>query len=72
MEKGILNKKISRVHFIGVGGISTSALASYLLSKGFIVSGSDNVKSNLTKNLEDIVWNSWLKKLTEGKRKVFY
>ena len=54
MEKGILNKKISRVHFIGVGGISTSALASYLLSKGFIVSGSDNVKSNLTKNLEDL------------------
>ncbi len=52
MKEVIFNKKISSVHFIGVGGISTSALASYLLSKGFIVSGSDNVKSNLTENLK--------------------
>ncbi len=52
MKEGILNKKTSSIYFIGVGGISTSALASHLLSKGFKVSGSDNLKSNLTENLK--------------------
>ena len=36
------------VHFIGIGGISMSGLAQVLLSKGFTVSGSDNLKSALT------------------------
>ena len=31
------------VHFIGIGGISMSGLAQVLLSKGFTVSGSDNL-----------------------------
>ncbi len=40
------------VHFIGIGGISMSGLAQVLLSKGFTVSGSDNLKSALTEELE--------------------
>ena len=35
------DKKTLNVHFIGVGGVSMSSLARYLLSVGFNVSGSD-------------------------------
>ena len=35
------DKKTLNVHFIGVGGVSMSSLARYLLSVGFTVSGSD-------------------------------
>ncbi len=41
------------VHFIGIGGISMSALAELLLHRGFTVSGSDRARSDLTKKLED-------------------
>jgi UDP-N-acetylmuramate--alanine ligase len=44
-----MNKKI---HFIGIGGIGVSALARYYLEKGFWVSGSDLVSSEITKALE--------------------
>lgn len=40
------------VHFIGVGGISMSGLASILLKQGFKVSGSDAKESELTSLLE--------------------
>ena len=39
------------VHFIGIGGISMSGLASVLLKEGFKVSGSDSVRSALTDTL---------------------
>ena len=39
------------VHFIGIGGISMSGLASILLKEGFQVSGSDMQASNLTRQL---------------------
>lgn len=42
----------NHVHFIGIGGISQSALASLLLSRGVKVSGSDTSKSNLTESLK--------------------
>ncbi|MBQ0026562.1 MAG: UDP-N-acetylmuramate--L-alanine ligase [Lachnospiraceae bacterium] len=41
------------VHFIGIGGISMSGLAEVLLGKGFRVTGSDIVASDLTKRLTD-------------------
>lgn len=41
------------VHFIGIGGISMSGLAQVLLSRGFTVSGSDNIKSALTEELSN-------------------
>lgn len=37
-----------KIHFIGIGGIGTSALAQYYLSKGNIVTGSDLVSSEIT------------------------
>jgi UDP-N-acetylmuramate--alanine ligase len=36
-----------RVHFIGIGGISMSSLARYLLARGWQVSGSDMTDSRL-------------------------
>ena len=44
--------KIRKVHFIGIGGISMSSLAEILLSRGFEISGSDSVPSELTGHLE--------------------
>lgn len=42
------------VHFIGIGGISMSALAELLHNQGFRVSGSDLKESPLTKHLESL------------------
>ncbi|WP_139905952.1 UDP-N-acetylmuramate--L-alanine ligase [Clostridium thermarum] len=47
---GDINK---RVHFIGIGGISMSALAQILLERGYKVSGSDMKSSNIIKKLKD-------------------
>ena len=43
--------KPCHVHFIGIGGISMSGLASVLLDRGFEVSGSDSSESDLTELL---------------------
>ena len=42
------------VHFIGIGGISMSALAELLHKQGFRVSGSDLKESPLTRHLESL------------------
>lgn len=42
-----------KVHFIGIGGISMSGIASLLLNKGFEVSGSDRSLTEITKHLKD-------------------
>lgn len=42
------------IHFIGIGGISMSALARLLLSRGFTISGSDWHESDLTKELRHL------------------
>lgn len=42
---------ISRVHFIGIGGIGMSALARHFLAEKKVVSGSDRSLSNITKAL---------------------
>ncbi|WP_432667518.1 UDP-N-acetylmuramate--L-alanine ligase [Wukongibacter baidiensis] len=46
------NKKLNRVHLIGIGGIGMSALAEILLDKGFNVSGSDIKSSHITEKLK--------------------
>ena len=46
--------KSNKAHFIGIGGIGTSALAKYYLKKGYQVSGSDLVPSEITKALEKL------------------
>ncbi len=59
-----MNKELipeNHFHFIGVGGIGMSAVAMGLLKKGYSVSGSDLVKNNETKKLENfgaIIFNS--------------
>lgn len=41
-----------KIHFVGIGGIGTSALAKYYLDKGHEVSGSDLVSSEITQTLK--------------------
>jgi UDP-N-acetylmuramate--alanine ligase len=45
-------KNISRVYFIGIGGIGMSALARYFSSEGVTVSGYDKTETNLSKQLQ--------------------
>lgn len=45
------NLTISRVYFIGIGGIGMSALAKYFLQKGMAVSGYDKTSSSITTQL---------------------
>ena len=46
-------EEVKRIHIIGIGGISLSALAVILQAKGKIVTGSDKVPSSLTQKLEE-------------------
>ena len=45
-------KNISRIYFLGIGGIGMSALAKYFMSKNISVSGYDKTSSPLTQKLE--------------------
>jgi len=45
------NRKVKRVHFIGIGGAGMSVLARIILALGFEVSGSDLRKSEITERL---------------------
>ncbi|MDR3349233.1 MAG: UDP-N-acetylmuramate--L-alanine ligase [Acidaminococcales bacterium] len=44
-------EKIKKWHFIGIGGVGMSAIASVLNKSGFEISGSDAVESALTRRL---------------------
>ena len=44
---------ISRIYFIGIGGIGMSALARYCKSKGMQVSGYDKTETRLTRQLTE-------------------
>lgn len=48
----IENKK--RIHLVGIGGVSMSALAELLISKGIKITGSDRNKTPVTQKLEDL------------------
>ncbi len=48
----IIEKTGSKIYFIGIGGISMSALAELSILKGLRVFGSDRRKSNITENLK--------------------
>ena len=45
-------KNISRVYFLGIGGIGMSALARYFLSKKITVGGYDKTSTTLTQQME--------------------
>ncbi len=42
-----------RIYFVGIGGISMSAIAEVLRERGFTVLGSDRAESEVTKRLEE-------------------
>ncbi len=46
-------KNISRVYFLGIGGIGMSALARYFLSKKITVGGYDKTSTSLTRQMEN-------------------
>jgi len=41
----------ARVHFVGIGGAGMSAIASVLIARGYVVSGSDLRESEVTRRL---------------------
>lgn len=45
--------QIQRIHLIGIGGISMSAIAEILLKHGYYVSGSDIKESNIIEKLKN-------------------
>lgn len=48
-----------KVHLIGIGGISMSGLAEFLLNKDIEVTGSDRIESDITKKLENMGVKIW-------------
>ena len=46
-------KKYKNVYFIGIGGVSMSAIALILKNSGFFVSGSDRTEGELVKKLKE-------------------
>lgn len=53
MIKNVCINKIKCIYFVGIGGISMSGLAKYCKQSGLIVSGSDKIKSETTRKLEE-------------------
>ncbi len=52
MNKIMLDNEYKKIHFIGIGGVSMSALAVLLKDRGIDVQGSDSQKSKATEDLE--------------------
>ena len=50
-EFGTLLGKTRRIHFVGIGGIGMSGIAELLANMGFVVSGSDAARSEITDRL---------------------
>ena len=47
-------KENAHIHFIGIGGISMSALAEICIARGYVISGSDIKESHITRKLADL------------------
>ena len=52
MNENLLSKGF-KIHFIGIGGISMSALARILIEDGCVITGSDIRESHITDNLKN-------------------
>jgi len=50
-ETGFMQRKVKRIHFVGIGGIGMSGIADVLLNLGYGISGSDVQSSDTTKRL---------------------
>jgi UDP-N-acetylmuramate--alanine ligase len=53
-ETGFMQRKIRRIHFVGIGGIGMSGIAEVLLNLGYGVSGSDAQTSDTTERLKHL------------------
>lgn len=53
-ERGFMQRKIRRIHFVGIGGIGMSGIAEVLLNLGYSISGSDIARSDTTQRLESL------------------
>ena len=51
---GSMNRKVRRIHFVGIGGIGMSGIAEVLLNLGYEISGSDLAASDTTQRLDDL------------------
>jgi UDP-N-acetylmuramate--alanine ligase len=49
-----MQRKLSRLHFVGIGGIGMAALAELLHAQGFVVSGSDLTLGPTIERLRDL------------------
>ncbi|HOD35148.1 MAG TPA: UDP-N-acetylmuramate--L-alanine ligase [Syntrophales bacterium] len=50
-QRDLMQRKIQRIHFVGIGGIGMSGIAEVLLNLGYQVSGSDLQETELTQRL---------------------
>jgi len=50
----VYNKKIRRIHMVGIGGSGMNGIAEVLLNKGYTVTGSDLSPGEVTRRLEDL------------------
>ena len=69
-------KEAKKIHFIGIGGISMSSIAFVLLSRHYIVTGSDLYRSNMTERLSnagaEIFYGHSPDNITDGTDVVIY
>ena len=68
-------KKFKHIHIVGIGGISTSAIAKICLNNGVKVSGSDNQSSNITEELKHLgvkIFNKHSENNVKGANLVVY
>lgn len=49
-----MQRKLKRLHFVGIGGIGMAALAELLHAQGYTVTGSDLASSPTTQRLEEL------------------
>ena len=49
----MFKRKKEKIHFVGIGGIGMSAIASVLNAMGYAITGSDLSKTDKTKSLEE-------------------
>ncbi len=54
LQKSTMERKIRRIHFVGIGGIGMSGIAEVLLNLGYEVSGSDLGSTEITQRLDDL------------------
>ncbi len=54
LQKSTMERKIRRIHFVGIGGIGMSGIAEVLLNLGYEISGSDLGITDITQRLDDL------------------